>query len=144
MGVKGVPYGIVVEVDTAGGTTFVPIGQVREVTFPGEQQSTVDGTTHDSPGGFEEPVVVPVIRSETVELLVAYDPAEVSHQSLRAAVLNPDKSIIPNMRITLPPTFSNYTLTFNAIILSFNVATPMEELMTATIMYHPVGPRVES
>ena len=65
-------YGTNLYRGTSGGGTI--IAQVQSIGGPGLSADTVDVTSHDSTGAWEE-VVVSILRSGEITLDIVYDPA---------------------------------------------------------------------
>lgn len=143
MPVKTSGYGVVFEFDPLGGVAYQVITSIVEINPPGIVKTTIDVTTHDSPGAFEELRRNKIKRSEDIEFIIIYDPAEASHIALKAAVEDDDDSVIPACRFTFPPDVTK-VWEFDAIFLGFAAETPMEDdPMISTITIHPTGAIVE-
>jgi predicted secreted protein len=119
----------------AFGTTFGPTGeavvaQVKSISGPGIKLDTVDVTTHDSTGGWEE-VVGAILRSGEVKLELVYDPSNATHSNVAHGLLG----------LLILKASHSFTLTFPdavawvlpGLVTGFEPASPHDGVLTATV-----------
>jgi len=109
-----------------------PIAQVSSISGPGLSADTVDVTTHDSPGGWEE-VVVSILRNGELTLEIVYDPA--AHADLIATYEGKTKQ---SYELQFPD--DAYTaFIFDAYITNFEPDMPVDGALTASITIKLTG-----
>jgi predicted secreted protein len=120
----------------AYGTTFgvtggTVIAQVKSVSGPGIKLDTVDVTTHDSTGGWEE-VVGTILRSGEVKLELEYDPATATHKNaadgLIAIMIG---KVAHSFTLSWPDAATTWV--FNALVTGFEPSAPHDKDLSATV-----------
>jgi predicted secreted protein len=112
------------------------IAQVKSITGPGLKLDTVDVTTHDSSGGWEE-VVGTILRSGEVRLELLYDPAAATHKNASGGLIY---ALAQRSKVTYTLTFPDTTVwTFDAYVTAFEPSAPHEGALTATVTLKLTG-----
>jgi predicted secreted protein len=125
----------------AYGTTFgvtggTVIANVKSITGPGLKLDTVDVTTHDSTGGWEE-VVGTILRTGDVKMELAYDPATATHKNAADGLL---AILIGKTAHGFTLTFPNSTAwVFNALVTGFEPSAPHDKDLSATVTLKVTG-----
>jgi predicted secreted protein len=109
---------------------YVTVAYLTNISGPGLALDTVDVTTHDSAGGWEE-VVWSILRSGEVSLDLVYDPNAAS-QSFSTDGLGDRLEIkkYSYAKITFP---GSYVWSFPCYIISYEPGAPVDGALTSTV-----------
>lgn len=108
------------------------IAQVSNIGGPTLSADTVDVTTHDSTGGWEE-VIVTILRTGEITLEIIYDPA--IHDVLLTLYQSKADG---DFELCFPD--SGYTsFTFDAFITGFDPSMPVEDALKASVTLKLTG-----
>lgn len=99
-----------------GTSTFVAIANVGDVSFQHPQRERIDVTTHDSSGGFRE-YVDGVLGEGTLSFPLVYDPANATHERLRASQVSGGNK---NFQLILPDAGAAQ-FAFAALVTKFDI-----------------------
>ena len=113
-------------------SVLTTIAQVKDIQGPDIEYDTVDVTTHDSTGGWEEHVAA-VIRSGQVVLSLVYDTANAQVVSYIA-----NMGTAQAMKIKYGNTAVD-EMTFSAIPVGFSQSLPHDGSIEATLTVKPTG-----
>lgn len=116
----------------------VTIAQVTNISGPGLTVDTVDVTSMDSTGGWEE-VIAGIIRSGEVTLDIAYDPNAATHKNAAGGLL---ADLIGRASTTYSivfPSSPTVTWTFTAFVTGFEPASPHDGALTASVKLKITG-----
>lgn len=118
-----------------GGTT---IAQVKSISGPSLSLDTVDVTSHDSTGGWEE-VVGTILRTGEITLEIEYDPAHATHKYAAGGLLYDLVQKTANAYTLVFPDSANTTWSFNALVTGFEPAGPVDGDLTANVTLKITG-----
>ena len=123
-------HGAALKWDDTGGSTYVAIGQVKDIEGPGNTRDQIEVTDHDS-GGWKE-YIGGLIDGGEVTFTIGYDNANSEHGDLLTA-LNSDT--IPAWELTLNVTSGTAVWTFDGPVTSFGASTPVagENMVNITV-----------
>lgn len=128
-------YGSLFEVSTDGGTVWVALAEVMEISPPSDDIDIVDATHMQSPNATRE-FIIGLTDPGECSLEMNFIPGgngDAKIQAIRAA------RVPVKCRIT----FSNAAKwTFDAILTGYEPAAPNEDKMTATVTFKVTGPYV--
>lgn len=124
-------YGVTLEYDLAGGTSWSTLVQVREITPPGISRTSIEHTAHDSTTAWKE-FLKGLKDGGEITFMVSYDPVAGSHD-FSTGILSDldDDTTIPNWRLTFPDTGTTQW-TFRGFVTSATPATPIDDNMTCS------------
>lgn len=113
--------------------TWIPVTGIKEVSFPQSEtdmmettdHSTVDGTKTFEPG---------LIDHGEIAMVLNYDPAEPSHVMLSTLQIARTKR---ECKIVLPG--SRQTATFTAMVRTFQISTPLDDIINAAVALKITG-----
>ena len=111
-----------------GGTEYAG---VTNISGPGLSLDTVDVTSHDSTGAWEE-VVGTILRSGEISLDLVYDPADATHKYAAGGLLY---DLVSRTAIALTLEFSDTATTtwsFNALVTGFKPGMPVDGFLGAS------------
>jgi hypothetical protein len=111
-----------------GGTEYAG---VTNISGPGLSLDTVDVTSHDSTGAWEE-VVGTILRSGEISLDLVYDPADATHKYAAGGLLY---DLVSRTAIALTLEFSDTATTtwsFNALVTGFEPGMPVDGFLSAS------------
>src|SRR3972149_3346369 len=117
-------------VDFAGGTTFVNVAQIRDLSGPGLSRNAIDATHRDSANfwryfikGFKDAGEI------TFDLVMDQD---LSSQGTAGFLgeWSDDGTSLPNWRITFP---DGWTWTFRGLVSGQSMNAPLDDLLTADV-----------
>ena len=111
-----------------GGTEYAG---VTNISGPGLSLDTVDVTSHDSTGAWEE-VVGTILRSGEISLDLVYDPADATHKYAAGGLLY---DLVSRTAIALTLEFSDTATTtwsFNALVTGFEPGMPVDGFLGAS------------
>jgi len=129
-------YGTNLYRGTSGGGTI--IAQVQSIGGPGLSADTVDVTSHDSTGAWEE-VVVSILRSGEITLDIVYDPANATHKDAAGGLLN-DLQLRASTTYTLVfPDAASTEWSVAAFVTGFEPSEPHDGALTAAVTLKPSG-----
>jgi len=121
---------------SAYGTTFTVAGaavvQVSNISGPGLSLDTVDVTSHDSTGGWEE-VVGTILRSGEVKLDIVYDPNAATHKNAANGLLAKLIAKTVAACTLVFPSTPAVTWTFNALVTGFEPSASVDGALTASV-----------
>jgi predicted secreted protein len=118
-----------------GGTEYAG---VTNISGPGLSLDTVDVTSHDSTGAWEE-VVGTILRSGEISLDLVYDPADATHKYAAGGLLY---DLVSRTSIALTLEFSDAATTtwsFNALVTGFEPTAPVDGALTASVTMKLTG-----
>lgn len=125
-------FGVILEWDPAGGTSFTPIGQINDITPPGPSRDSVEKTTHNSPDRWKESMKG-LKSGGQVSFDVNYDPALATHNASTGVLSDFDEdAVIPNWRLVFPDTGATQW-TFPGFLEGAQPATPINDKMTMDV-----------
>jgi predicted secreted protein len=124
--------------DSAGGSSFTEIAQVRAITPPSISRSEIDVTTHDSPNGWME-YIKGLKDGGEISFEIIFDPSLGTHDAITGLLsdFNDDTSIA-NWRIIFPDT-ANTTWTTLGFLTGFEADAPTDDALTASITIKVTG-----
>lgn len=134
-------FGIVFEYDADGVPTWTPVGLVEDATPLSITKDTYQTTHHGTTDGhktFEGGLVDFGEASITVQ----YDPDDTQHTFLRTRATTAHDSPA-DYRFTFADTGATVE-TFSAIVTGFEVNTPIDDKITATITFKASGGATQS
>ena len=111
-----------------GGTEYAG---VTNISGPGLSLDTVDVTSHDSTGAWEE-VVGTILRYGEISLDLVYDPADATHKYAAGGLLY---DLVSRTAIALTLEFSDTATTtwsFNALVTGFEPGMPVDGFLGAS------------
>ena len=111
-----------------GGTEYAG---VTNISGSGLSLDTVDVTSHDSTGAWEE-VVGTILRSGEISLDLVYDPADATHKYAAGGLLY---DLVSRTAIALTLEFSDTATTtwsFNALVTGFEPGMPVDGFLSAS------------
>ena len=111
-----------------GGTEYAG---VTNISGPGLSLDTIDVTSHDSTGAWEE-VVGTILRSGEISLDLVYDPADATHKYAAGGLLY---DLVSRTAIALTLEFSDTATTtwsFNALVTGFEPGMPVDGFLSAS------------
>ena len=117
----------------------VTYGQVTNISGPGLSLDTVDVTSHDSTGAWEE-VVGTILRSGEVTMDIVYDPADATHANVADGLLA--DLVARTLITTFHLVFSDVGVTewdFNAFVTGFEPSAPVDGALTASVKFKLSG-----
>jgi len=118
-----------------GGTAYA---QVTSIDGPELSLDTVDVTSHDSAGGWEE-VVGTILRSGEISMDLVFDPAHATHK-YAAGGLTYDMVQKTPIEFTLEfPDAGTTTWTFDALITGFKPTGKVDGALTAVAKFKLTG-----
>ena len=126
----------------AFGTLFkrgaVEVAQVVDISGPNLSADTVDVTSHDSTGGWEEHVVT-ILRSGDVTLELVWDPNAVTHKNAAGGLLDDltDKTAVTYSIVF--PSSGTVTWEFSAFVVGFAPSAPSSGHLSATVTLKITG-----
>jgi predicted secreted protein len=109
----------------------VTIAQVTNISGPGLSLDTVDVTSHDSAGGWEE-VVGTILRSGEIKLDLVYDPNTATHKYAAGGMLSDLTLKIATAYTLVFPSTATVTWSFNAFVTHFEPSAPVDGDLSAT------------
>lgn len=112
------------------GSAYVTVGEITDVTPPSFSKDTIETTHHASASGIRT-FVGGLVDTGEASLEVNYGVADTQHVFLRDAALAANDAPT-NFKITYSDSAST-TETFAAIVTGFEVSSPMDDRITATI-----------
>lgn len=125
--------GLALGVDPAGGSTFVTIGHLTDITPPALFQEIFEYLRHDGPGYRER---MPTFAdTEEMTFTVLYDSADTNHAALMTAFASRSNA---NWRITYTDTGTE-VWTFRGYVTRIEGTAAVEELNTRTFTVRPTG-----
>lgn len=122
------------------GTSGAGVEYVNVTSIEGPELSldTVDVTSHDSTGAWEEHVGT-ILRSGNLTLEIAYDPAHATHKNAAGGLLY---DLTQRASITLTMVFpdaASTEWTFSAIPIGFAPSMAVDGALTASVSFKPTG-----
>lgn len=114
------------------------LAQVMSITGPGLALDTVDVTSHDSPGGWEE-VVGTILRSGEISMDLVYDPTHATHRNLAGGLIY---ILTSKTAAVYSLTFPDAGLTvwqFTALCTRFEVSAAVDGALTASVTFKVTG-----
>jgi predicted secreted protein len=129
-------YGTKLYRGTSGAGTL--IAQVQSFSGPGLSADTVEVTSHDSTGAWEE-VVVSVLRSGELTFDIVYDPANATHKYATGGLLDDLADRTATTYTLVFPDTAATEWTFSAYVVGFEPAMPHEGALTASVSIKITG-----
>ena len=131
-------FGVELEFDLAGGTSWTTLGQVRNVGGPALSRDSVESTHHASPSYWRE-FLKGLKDGGEVSLEVVYDPADSSHNDANGILGDfSDDTTIPAWRLTFPDSGST-SWTFDGFLTGFEPDIPFDDLMMTAVTIKVTG-----
>lgn len=129
-------FGTLFAVDMAGGTNYVTVAQVENISGPALKRNTIDATTHDSPDAWME-FIKGLKDGGDVTLDLLLDPELGSH-SYATGLLSDfsDDTTIPNGRVTFP---NGTVWSFPFILAEFPPEMPIDDSLKASVSLKVAG-----
>jgi len=128
-------FGTIIRRGGTGGTAII---QVVSISGPGLAVDTVDVTSHDSPGAWEE-VVAAILRSGEVTLEIAYDPNHATHRNAAGGLLSDLRLRVPQLYAITFPSSPVVNWEFSALVVGFEPSSPHDGALTASVTLKPTG-----
>jgi len=122
-------YGTQLYRGTSGAGTL--IAQVQSFSGPGLSADTVDVTSHDSTGAWEE-VVVSILRSGELTFDIVYDPANATHKNAAGGLLADLAGRASTTYTLVFPDADTTEWAFSAFVVGFEPSMPHEGALTAS------------
>lgn len=116
----------------AGAGGFVAVAEVLDISGPKIAQETVDVTSHSSTWREHKATIA---DGGEVTFDINYDPADSTHQLLRAAASD---GATHQFQVTFPDTGAS-TATFDGIVTGFEISAPVADKMTAALTIRVTG-----
>ncbi len=120
--------------------TYVTVGEVKNMSGPGREVSTLDVTTHSSAaqGPYRE-FIPSLIDAGEIEIEMNYVPTDSTHQGLQADLLNRTKR---DFRITTAPNAAgaSQNIDFVGYVTGMPHEFPTDEVMSASVKIKISGP----
>ena len=125
--------------DTTAGVVVTTVAQVTNVSGPSLSLDTVDVTTHDSTGAWEE-TVGSILRSGDLTIDIVYDPADNTQDGTETGglVYRYKNKVRSAFSIVFPDTAST-TWSFDGEITGFEPGAPVDGALTASVTVKPTG-----
>jgi predicted secreted protein len=117
--------------------TFTTIAEVRDISGPELSLDTVDVTSHDSAGGWEEHVAT-ILRSGEVTFDVNYIPTETTHDAGTGLIADMVARELRNFQLVFPDVGAT-TWSFAAYVTGVSPAMPVAEDLLASITLKLTG-----
>jgi len=121
---------------TSGAGTLIP--GAKDFSGPGLSADTVDVTTHDSPGAFEEHVVS-ILRTGEVTFAIEYDPVDASHKNAAGGLVADLVGRASTTYTLVFPDSGNTEWVFTAFVTGFAPTAPVDGDLTADITMKVTG-----
>jgi predicted secreted protein len=123
--------------DTTAGVAFVAVAAVKNVTGPALKVDTLDVTSHDSTGGWEE-VVPTVLRESDVRLDLVFDPQDDTHDATAMGGLGYclKNHLLKHFKVTWP---DGTAWTFPGYVAAFEPSAAHEGAITAAVSIRIAG-----
>jgi predicted secreted protein len=125
-------YGMIFACSADGGTTYVDVAEVYDITPPSEATETVDVTHSQSPGRYRE-FIEALIDGGECTFSMNFVPGSASDKLIRA---QRGQGRIP-CRITFP---NGVEWRFKGVRTGYQPAAPLDDKMTADVTYKISGP----
>ena len=110
---------------------FATIFEVRDISGPSLASDTVDVTSHDSTGGWEEHVAT-ILRSGEVTFDVNYEPTETTHDATTGLLGDMVARTLRNFQLVFPDGLTT-TWEFSAFVTGFAPSEPVAGELSASI-----------
>ena len=125
--------------NTTAGVVVTTVAQVTNVSGPSLSLDTVDVTTHDSTGAWEE-TVGSILRSGELTVDLVYDPADNTQDGTETGglVYRMKNKIRTAFSIVFPDTGST-TWSFDGEVTGFEPGAPVDGALTASVTVKPTG-----
>ena len=135
-------FGTIVKWDPAGGTSYVAIGQVKDIEGPGLSRGDVDVTTQDSTSGYKEYLPGNPDGGE-LTFAISLDPNNTAHVGAAGTGLVNDFTrngcTMPAWEITLQSCGSNAVWTFDGYPKTFTPTYAVEGELESAIAVKVTG-----
>lgn len=133
-------HGTIVKWDPAGGTTYVAIGQVQDISVPNISRGTIDTSTHDTDARTFLPGLT---DSGDFSFSLVFDPANTAHSGGGGTGILGDFDragcIIPAWEVTLNVCSGTAVWTFDGFPTGFSGAAPVEGALTVDVAVKVTG-----
>lgn len=132
-------FGTVLEYSTDDGTTWKSVAGLSNVDTPSGTTEEVDGTGHDSPGGYRE--LIPGLKDAgEVSLEGFYDPNDESHDGAAGLPYLWGTGDVVAWRVRSPAHGANSGVEFDGYVSAFQATFPVDGLMGFTATIRASGP----
>lgn len=132
-------FGTVLEYRKASGQAWVPIAGLSNLDTPNGTTEEVDGTGHDSPGGFRE--LIPGLKDAgEVRVEGFYDPNDASHDGATGLPALWATGDMVEWRIRNPANATEEGIEFDGYVSAFQATFPADGLMAFTATIRASGP----
>ncbi len=133
---KYAAYGTVLEMGATG--SAVEIAGVRNISGPELSLDTVDVTTHDSTGSWEE-VVGTILRTGELTLEIIYDPADDTHDATAGLVDVYENKTLTQFALTFPDDDTTTLTLPQTYVTGFTPGAPVDGDLTASVKIKTTG-----
>lgn len=130
-------FGTELKYQPAGSSSYVTLAEITNISGPEETLDTEDGTSHDSPDGYET-VVPTILRSGNVTVETNFVPGNDGHKALRADMRA--RRLVPFNLVFPDSTTATYS--FSAYVVSISPEAPHAGILTRNVQLKPSGPIV--
>lgn len=128
-------YGSIFAVSTDGGSTYVDIAEVNDITPPSSTFDMVDATHMQSPNSDRE-FIIGLNDPGEMSLTMNFVPGSASDTKIQA--IKQARARV-KCRITFP---NGVTWTFSGLLMTYEPAVPTDDKMTATVTFKVSGSTV--
>lgn len=135
-------FGTLMKWDPAGGTTYVAIGQVKDISGPNLARGDIDVTTHDSTSGYRE-YLPGLADGGDVSFAISLDPDNTAHVGAAGTGLvtdfTRDGCTMPAWQVTLKSCGSTAIWTFDGYLNGMSFSSPLEDEQLADVSVKITG-----
>lgn len=124
-------FGAALAWDPAGGTSYVTVGQVKDINGPSLTRSTIDVTDHDSTDGFRE-FVSGLVDPGEISFTIGYDNGNAQHAALLTNMAS-DSCTMAAWQLTLNVCSGTAVWTADGFVTGFAPSTPIEGENTVAV-----------
>jgi hypothetical protein len=129
-------FGSQLKWDPAGGTAYVAIGQVKDISGPSIARGDIDVSDHDSSDGYRE-FLPGLVDGGAYTFTIAWDSQNTAHlQGVGTGVigdLEQDGCTLPAFQHTLTQCAGTAVWTFDGYVNGFTMNNPVEGEITADL-----------
>jgi len=139
MGTSAIPaYGTLLQLGD-GGTpeNFTTIAEVRDIGGPELGLDTVDVTSHDSPGAWEE-LIATIKRSGSVTFGINYIPTGATHDATTGLIASFAAKTRENFKLVFPDGLTT-TWAFAAYVVGLSPSAPVAGELSASVTLKLTG-----
>lgn len=129
-------FGSAMKWDPIGGTVYVPVGQVKDITGPAMTRGDVDVSDHDSATGYRE-FLPGLTDGGVVTFIIGFDPQNTAHiQGVGTGLLGDFEGsgcTLAAWEYTLAVCAGTAVWTFDGYVNGFTQNAPVEGELTADL-----------